>query len=694
MSQDLLLEIGVEELPASFVRSALDALPELTKNRLAELRLPHGEIWVSGTPRRLAVKVDDLAEGQPDLDEMVTGPSARAAFDAQGNPTKAAQSFAAKLGCPVEALQRMNTPKGEYVAGRRSEKGRTTLELLPAALGRIIAAIPFRKSMRWATVEVAFGRPLRWLVALYGNTVVPFRYAELDSGRTTYGHRFLAPEPLIIQDPAQYRELLARHHVMVDIEERKTVMLERLLEAARSIGGALIRDDFLMEENCTLVEDPRVVVGGFEPAYLDLPEQVILNVARGHQRYFGVRDAQGRLLPNYLAVVGTAVRPENVRRGNDRVMRARLADAKFFYDTDLSTPLLQRREKLDGIVFHKSLGSVGEKVRRMEGLVAQLGQELQMPSEEQSLALQGAALAKCDLTTLMVGEFPELQGEIGAVYAGVQGVDAKVACTIVEHYQPKGADDSTAASVAGALVGLADRLDTLVGCFAIGQAPTGTADPLALRRATLGILRTLLDKAWDLNLACAIGHAYRGYSGVKLEQSLEATTSALVAFFRDRLRGLLPYPHDVVDACLALAAERPLDARRRVEVLAAMNSDLLATVAEVFKRAANIAREAPEGTAVQPSRIEPQPHPAEVELFDALGQLRGGLTSLVEKGLYAEALQSIAEFAPVLARFFSEVFVMVEDRALRDNRLRLLRDVYLTCSQVANFDLLMNRKAV
>lgn len=694
MAQDLLLEIGVEELPATFVAQAVATLPDLMIKALGQLRLAHGRVWASGTPRRLALTVDGIAEAQPDLDEQVMGPPSRAAFDATGKPTKAAEAFAAKLGCSVDALIRVDTPKGEYIAGQKKEKGAPAMQLLPQALAQICGSIPFRKSMRWGTGDVAFGRPVRWLLALFGSDVITFEFAGLTSGRTSQGHRFLAKEPFAVQTPGEYRAALAARHVVVDIQERKRVMVERLDAAAKSIGGKLIDDEFLVEENSSLVEDAKVVVGQFEDVFLKLPEQVILNVARGHQRYFGVRDQNGKLMPRYLAVVGTAENPANVQRGNDRVMRARLSDARFFHETDLSHPLGERASKLNEVTFHKRLGSIGDKVRRIEALVTQLGSELKLDAATIAVAKQGAPLAKCDLVTLMVGEIPELQGEVGRTYAILQGIEPAVANVIAEHYQPKAADDPTAPSAAGALVAIADRIDTLVGCFAIGQVPSGNADPLALRRATLGVLRTLLDRKWDLSLEGAIRAAYAGYAGVKLDASANETVDKLRTFFKDRLRGLLPQPTDVIDACLAAEADRPLDASLRADALAKVDPELRATVGEVFKRAANIAREAKDGEPVAPATICSEVHPSEQRLFDAVATLKQKLAEARVRREYPPALGAIAEFAPILAQYFVDVFVMAEDLAVRDNRLRQMRDIHRTCSTLANFDLLANRKVV
>jgi glycyl-tRNA synthetase beta chain len=690
MSATLLLEIGTEELPAGFVTGAVTALPGLIGGELGELRLAHGAARAVGTPRRLAVLVEGVEERQPDLDEEVVGPPSRVAFDAEGKPTKAALSFAGKLGCSVEDLSRRQTDKGEYIVGRRQEQGRPALELLPRALARVCAKIPFKKSMRWSDGDVAFGRPVRWLVGLLGSEPIAFEFAGLSSGRVSPGHRFLAPDAAAITAADSYLTELRERHVVADIEQRKRAMVERLREAAQAAGGVLIEDEFLVEENCSLVEEPQIVVGGFEREFLALPERVILDVAKGHQRYFGMRSQEGPLLPAYLAVVNTALSPDNIRRGNDRVMRARLADAKFFYDEDLKKPLGDRRAALDKVVFHKRLGSIGDKVRRIERLVGELGPVLSLPAAVVKNAQAGAALCKCDLVTLMVGELPELQGEMGRAYARVQGVDDLVARVISEHYQPRGADDATAPSEAGALVALADRLDTLTGCFAVGLVPTGAADPLALRRAAIGSLRTVLDKGWGLSLSEAIGIAYDGFSGAKLDQDEAQTQQRLGQFCEQRLRGVLTdkLPQDAVDACLAAGSDQPHDVALRAAALGAIAEDVRRSAGEVFKRAANIAKDAPKGEPRPPQEVQKDVPATESELFTALEALVAKVASARDKQDYAVALAAVAEFAPVLSRFFDDVLVMAEDPALRENRLRLMRKIQATCAGLAHFNLL------
>ena len=689
-TENLLFEIGVEELPASYVEKALVVLPDLFEKRLAQARLTHAGVRAFGTPRRLAVFVYDLALRQPDLSEAVQGPPVQIAFDKEGKPTKAALAFARKIGCEVDDLERVDSGKGVYLVGTRQEAGKPTTDLLGAMLAEICAAIPFRKSMRWSDGDTAFGRPVRWLVALLGGQVVDMAFAGVRSGRVTMGHRFLSPDPIEIPDPEDYVELLREAHVIVDPGERGEMMMERLREVCEEAGTTLVEDDFLRRENLNLVEEPQVIAGSFDEAFLALPEDVIIAVAKGHQRYFCARKSDGELAPMYLSVAGTALKPDVVRVGNDRVMRARLSDARFFYEEDMKVRLASRFDQLKGIVFQKRLGSVRDKVERMERLVDVLGMSLGMEPGLVDVAKRGAHLCKCDLASLMVGEFPELQGEMGAAYALGQGEPEAVARVISMHYQPKGASDATAEDDRAALAALADRLDTLVGCFSVGLIPTGAADPYALRRACLGVLRTVLDRGYDLSMSAAFEAAYAGFEGVKLDATMEETRAKLGDFFRDRLRGLLieHYPHDVVDACLASGHDVPTDVRARVVALAGLEPSVRSKAGEVFKRATNIAKEAPSGDPVDPVSIGAGVHEAEIATYRGLGDLDGRLRSAQNTRDFPAAFAAIAAFAPLLGDFFTHVLVMDEDRVLRENRLRLMRSISERCSGVAHFNML------
>jgi glycyl-tRNA synthetase beta chain len=549
MPTALLFEIGCEELPSSFVDAALAALPDLTRGKLAALRLAHGEVRALGTPRRLSVLVEEVADRQPDLDEEVTGPPETAAYK-NGAPTKAAEAFAAKLGVTVSALsivERAAAGKqkaGRYVVGRRQERGREARELLSGALAEIAAEIPFRKSMRWGTGDATFGRPVQWIVALFGDQPVDVSFAGVRSGKTSFGHRFLSSGKVEIASARAYVDSLREQHVLVDREERTRTMMDRVTAAAKQAGGVHDPEPSLVSENASLVEEPFVVTGSFETKFLELPAGVIRAVARGHQKYFCVQDPNDAdvLRPHYLAVVNTANDPAKVKKGTDRVMRARLADARFFYEEDKKAKLEERVDRLSGIVFHNRLGTVREKVTRIEALSARLARAV---GADAALVARAAHLCKFDLVSLMVGEFPELQGEMGRAYAVIAGEPPEVADAIRDHYRPMGAEGPVADDHVSACVALADRLDTLAGCFAVGLSPTGAADPFALRRACIGTLRTLLERARtdsayaSLSLADLFGWAYDAFEGKKLDLSREQTVTKLRDFAHERLRGLL-----------------------------------------------------------------------------------------------------------------------------------------------------------
>ena len=557
----LLLEIGCEELPSSFVDGALAALPALIAGKLAALRIAHGEVRALGTARRLSVLVHEVRERQLDLDEEVLGPPEAAAYK-DGAPTRAAEAFAQKLGVPVSALriearEAVGKQKaGRYVVGRRQETGRSTDDLLGPALGALCGEIPFRKSMRWGAGDATFGRPVQWLVALYGDKVLDVRFAGVTSGASSRGHRFLAPAPFDVPSADAYVGVLRERHVLVDRAERARIMMERVAAAATAAGGTYDPEAYLVDENASLVEEPHVVTGSFDAAFLALPAAVIRSVARGHQKYFCVQKDEDTLLPHYLCVANTANDPAVVAKGNDRVMRARLSDARFFFEEDKKVSFDTRVEKLAGIVFHNRLGTVRQKVDRIATLTFRIAHDLQLSASETELAVRAARLCKADLVALMVGEFPELQGEMGRAYALAAGEDPQVADAIRDHYKPAGAKDDVAASDIAAVVGLADRLDTLVGCFAVGLSPTGAADPFALRRACLGILRTLMDKGQfvqgaspDATSASSrfgrvdwrgwLSAAFDGFSGTKLDLTREETVAKVELFAAERLRNLL-----------------------------------------------------------------------------------------------------------------------------------------------------------
>jgi glycyl-tRNA synthetase beta chain len=697
----LLLEIGAEELPSSFVDAALAALPKIVADELARARLSHGSVKALGTPRRLAVLVHDVATRQLDLDEEVAGPPETAAFK-DGKPTKAAEAFAAKLGVAVDALRVVEKPAGpkqkagRYVVGRRVEVGRAAMKLLDAVLAATCAAIPFKKSMRWGDGDATFGRPVHWIVALLGAEVVPVAFAGIKSGRTSRGHRFLAPKSFDVTSPDAYVGELRERHVLVDREERVKTMMARVEAAARAAGGTHDTATILVDENASLVEEPHVVTGSFDKAYLSLPAAVIRAVARGHQRYFCVERAghAEELLPSYLAVVNTANRPDLVTKGTDRVMRARLADARFFWEEDQKSPLETRFDKLGGIVFHNRLGTVREKVERVARLAERIAEALGVDGATAMRVGRAARLCKCDLVTLMVGEFPELQGHMGRAYALAGGEEQQVADAIRDHYKPVGANDDVASTDVAAVVALADRFDTLAGCFAVGLAPTGAADPFALRRACIATLRTLLDRGYArFAFTELVGLAVDGFEGKKLDLSRVETEAKLEEFATERLRGLVAgeTSNAVADAVLAATGEASLKdvvgtmgRARALQAVVAAREPWLDKAKIVAKRLAGISREAkptlwPGATFKDSAKKDDQAITGLVEELDALTQ------GLANEAAVRTALMTMEKFATQLDRIFVETLVNDPDDPFTAKRLETLAYGAQSMLRIADF---------
>lgn len=684
MNRDLLVELGVEELPSSFLREGLRSMREAVESLLKGARLGYESIETLGTPRRMALIIRGLAERQPDREERVVGPAAKIAFNDAGELSKAALGFIQKNKARPEDVLRVETEKGEYIALDIHEPGKRAEELLPGILEESCKRIHFAKSMRWGDNPVAFGRPLHHLVALLDGELIPFEFAGLRAQRESFGHRFLAPAHFELKGADAYRDQLRERHVIVDTDERRALMKSGLDRVAKEIGGEWIVDEFLIEECLSLVEYPFVIPGSFDPKYLALPSEVVISVMRDHQRYFAIRGEDGALLPAYLNVVGTANEPELIQKGNDRVLRARLEDARFFVEEDRAIPLADRVPRLDAIVFQAKLGSVGDKVRRIDALAQQLAPE-GLDKARVSLA---AKLAKADLETLIVGEFPELEGAMGRYYALAEGIDAEVADVILEHYRPRGSNDSLPKSALASAVALADRIDTLAGCFGIGLTPTGSADPFALRRAALGVIHIAFEGALDLELRGALSAAYDLY-GDRLELSREETLEKLVDFFKARLRVDLREraPAEIVEACLGAWEQGSLrDLLARVDALLAFReTPAFESLAVAFKRANNIVKEAPAG-AHDPALFS---EPAERALGEAFAAIEGELNAKIDAREYAAALTLLGDKlrGPIDA-FFNDVFVMVDDEAIRDNRLRLLNEIADAVNRIAHLHLL------
>jgi len=688
VADSLLLEIGTEELPASFVVPALEELQRSLQDKLAAARLAHGPIRPVGTPRRLALLVEAVVPRSPDLRRQVLGPPVKAAFAADGSATRAAEKFAEGHGRTVSDLLRVQTPKGEYLAVDVEEKGRAAEEVLPAVLSEVVHGLTFRKSMRWGDVEQSFARPVQWLVALYGSAVLPVVFADVRSGRETRGHRFLAPAPISLAHAADHAAALERSHVVADVSVRRERLHRAVREAAARAGGILREDEALLDEVTQLVELPCPVVGSFEERHLDLPAEVLVQEMRSHQRYFSIVDGSGQLLPRFVAVSNTPVRDEALsRRGYERVLSARLTDGRFFFDQDRRTPLSARVPDLARVVWQGQLGSYGEKVERLRALGGWLAQAAGL-ERLRPIVDRAALLAKADLVTGMVGEFPELQGIMGRHYALSSGEPPEVALAIAEHYLPRGPTDPLPTGDAGALVGLADRLDTLAGLFALRKQPTASADPFGLRRACLGVIRLVLGRGLRLDLGRAVDEALRLLSPKLPKADPAAARAELLDFFRGRLRALWTESArpDVVEAVLSVGFDDLRGAEARVQALAALvQTPEFLPLAESVKRAVNIVEKQGSdvrGDVVQQALLE---LPAERTLHQQALAAQVRVSTALAAEDVPGALAAAASLRGPVATFFETVRVMADDQAVRENRVRLLRQVAQVFAPLADF---------
>ncbi len=684
---DLLLEIGTEDIPAGFIPGALRQLEEELAKALADARLTHGEVRAVGTPRRLAVWARDLAARQPDARSQALGPGVAAAFDASGKPTPAALGFAKSQGLDVSALKRVPTPKGERLAADKVEKGKRTEAVLPPLLEALIGRLRFKKAMRWGDETVTFARPVRWIAALYGGKGIKIQYGDVRSGTTTRGHRFLAPKPIALKGtPDDYVAKLRKAFVLVDPAERRGAIEKQLQAAARRVGGNVRPDEALVEQVTHLVEHPTAIAGAFEASNLALPPEVVISEMRNHQRYFAVLDADGTLTNRFIAVSGTPVKdPKVARHGYERVLRARLADARFFFDEDRKRRLEDRVADLARRTYQAKLGSELDRVDRIGRIALALADALGL-SDLRDAVSRAARLSKADLGTGMVGEFPELQGTMGGHYARLDGEPAEVADAIEDHYKPIGAAEEMPRSDVGALVALADRLHQLVGIIGVGEKATGAADPFGLRRAAIGILRIVQDRRYHLSLGAAVDAALDAL-GDRVRAPRAEVRAQVLDFLRGRVRALWgeQFDGDLVEAVLAAGFDDAQDARRRLEALAEVKRrpDFV-PLAVAFKRVANIQEKAGASreAAVTPDLLQEE---AERSLASEVARVEAAVSAARTQRDYGAVLRSVAEIEPAVDRFFEDVLVMAEDEALRANRLALVSRIAGLFTDVADF---------
>ena len=687
---DLIFEIGTEEIPAGMVPPAIAQLEADLAKALDDARIGHGEVKAVGTPRRLCVWARAIAAKQADATTQALGPAVAAAFDAEGKPTPAALGFAKSQGVEVSALGRFQTPKGERLGLEKTEKGQPAAKVLPAILEKLVAGVKFRKAMRWGHETVTFARPVRWMVALLGGKPLAVTYGDVKSGKTTSGHRFLAPKAIALRGtPEDYVQKLRKAGVLVDPAERRAAVEKELARAVSKAGpGFVVRPDpALVEQVTNLVEAPTGVLGGFEASNLELPPEVVISEMRNHQRYFAVLDGAGKLTNAFVAISGTKVRDSKVaRHGYERVLRARLADARFFFEEDRKRKLEDRVADLGRRTYQAKLGSELQRVERVEKIALALATELGLEAQGEQLS-RAVRLAKADLGTGMVGEFPELQGIMGGHYARLEGEPAAVADAIEDHYKPIGAAEEMPRNDLGALVGLGDRLHQLAGIFGVGEKVTGAADPFGLRRAALGVVRVVLDRGWHLSLDRALDAAIGSLDGVKLAVPPDALKKQLQDFVRGRVKALWSEraDGDLVEAVLAAGTDDLVDARKRLDALAeAKSRPDFVPLAAAFKRVANIQEKA-QGAGARPVDPGLLQESAEKDLLSELERVEREAQGLRELRNYTATLQAVASLKPAVDRFFDDVLVMAEDPALRENRLALMRRVGALFADVADF---------
>ena len=684
MSAELLLEIGTEEVPAHAMPGILDELAENAEKALASLRLEYESVSTLGTPRRTALLVKGLSERQPDVETERRGPSIQAAFDADGNPTKAAQGFArGQKVDPKDLVQ-----KDGYVYAVVHETGAATPTLLPELLKGLVTGLSFPNSMRWGSLDFRFIRPLRWLVALYGGDVVSFEVAGVKSGRTSRGHRFLGRETFEIGAASDYVAACEAEYIIVDQDRRRDMIRAQIEAVAKEQGGTAEITDDLLEEVTYLVEYPTALCGSFEEKYLALPPEAVVTPMRDHQRYFPVKDADGKLLPLFITVRnGGAEYLDIVRHGNERVLRARLADAQFFFDEDRKKPLAAHLEKLKTVVFQEGLGTVYDKTTRLEKLAAVIADALGVGAAEKEKAVRAAHLAKADLVTGMVTEFTELQGVMGRSYALLDGEDAEVAEAIDEHYLPRFAGDRAPRTTAGRILSLADKLDNIVATFSRGLIPTGSQDPFALRRQALGLVHMIVEAGWRVSVSSLVAAAM---DALQIgEAAARAKMQADVAdFLRLRMKNVLDEAgvrYDVADAVLADVDDPAAVYRRAKAVAAALAADTLKEPVQAFTRAANLAQKA-ETAAFDASAFTV---PEEKALAAAYEAAKAQAEAFAKADDYAGALTAIGTMTSPINAFFDAVMVMDEDPAVRANRLGLLASVDRLVKTVADFSKLV-----
>jgi len=704
---DFLLEIGCEEIPARMIQAGSEELRERVAKLLEKERLsPSGQLRTLSTPRRLALLATGVPSSQPDVVEQITGPAVSVAFK-DGQPTNAAHAFAKKAGVDVSQLERTTTPKGEYLFARLTKKGRAASEILSESLPKEMSSIYWPKNMYWRKPQERFVRPVRWLVAMLDGQVIPLDFDGIAAGNTTRGHRILADQDVTIAAAGQaYIDALVKARVL-GRQEREHQIRKALDGATRTVTGARWREDKpLLDTVVNLTEFPSAILGNFDQQFLELPEEVLVTVMRDHQKYFAVEDAQGKLAPHFLAVLNTdADRAGIIQHGNERVLRARFNDARFFWKTDQKQSLRERAELLKHVTFQKDLGSYYDKTIRMQRLASSLSEIVRQGGLKirPGVVHKAALLAKTDLTTELVKEFTELQGVVGGLYAQVQKLDEhlpeetqqEVAKAIYDHYKPESMEDSVPRTIEGAVLSIADKADSIAGMFALGLIPSGSKDPFGLRRQANGIVKTIAEHKLPLRLGQLMADARCRYRDSEAEKKFSADaqfSENTRAFFRERvefyLRDTRGFAYDVVHAVLTADADDVVDALARTEAVSKVRpSTDFESISIAFKRMKNILRQAEQAGKKPAERLDASvlKEGAERKLASEIPLVAQRVEALRTDREYEPALLEIAKLRPLVDQFFDKVMVMVDEEELRAQRLALLRTILQEFSTIADF---------
>ncbi|MCX8110233.1 MAG: glycine--tRNA ligase subunit beta [Syntrophorhabdaceae bacterium] len=680
---DFLLEIGTEEIPARFIEPAKEGLLRSLSDGLTQARISFGNIYIQGTPRRLAVIIDNMADKQEETKIIKFGPPANRAYDETGSPTKAAIGFAKSQNVAVEDLKKAVKDGIEFVTVEKIEKGMPTTTVLPDLLKDVISKIPFQKKMRWGGESFEYARPIQWLLVLFDSMPVDVEIADVKSSNYTYCHRFLSKGPIEIKNAQEYRDRLRQNYVIIDESERMGIILKGIEDIEKRVGGIAIRDEDLLKEILYITEYPYPLAGTFDRSFLKIPKEVLINVMKSHQKYIPIENPEGDLMPFFIFFANTVpVSDSNVIKGNEKVLRARLADAGFFFEEDKKITLSSLYERLSSIVFHVRLGTLKEKTDRVAEIADYLARILNY-NETESLK-KVARIIKADLLTHMVGEFPELQGTMGRIYAGLQGYEPDEATAIEEHYLPTGGDGDLPKTQLGSILGIADKIDSLVAFFSVGITPSGNLDPYALRRQALGVIRIITDKRYNISLSELIRCAYDVGSGIKDKLSFEDTKASLVEFIQTRFKfSMIEEGHrqDFVESVLDVVGNDIYDGYERL--LSLENQSAIEDFEKLmvgFKRVYNITKQIFDSMQIDTSLFRQDEERSLYLLYDAK---KDEFFNYIEKRQYAQALTVLISFKSDIDSFFDKVFVMDKEESIKNNRLALLKhikDMFLTYS--------------